>query len=87
MAERVYEIDVQELVKQGRTPIVVDGWTTGSFVLIAPEGAQPGEQADNEQIGHFPSGYGEIIMLTEDQAGDLKKRISKINDTLHNTSF
>lgn len=73
--ERVTRLNLKKLVGQGRTPIVVDGWTE-PYAVIPPQGATPNEELLNEQTGQFASGYGIVVRLTRKRADSLKKRLS-----------
>ncbi|MGD8744106.1 MAG: hypothetical protein PVJ52_00740 [Candidatus Woesebacteria bacterium] len=75
------DIDLEVLAERGRIPVTVRGWKPDPFFLIPPEGAGSGEKPDNEQTGHFPSGYGEFIFpKNKEQAKEFKKRIDKISE-------
>lgn len=57
--------------------MVIDGWAS-PLLEIPPMGAKPGEQLINEQVGEWPSGYGDIETLTPRQARKLKKKIKDV---------
>ena len=78
MTDRIFKKpNLKELVSQGRTPIIVEDWVSGPFLLVPPADSEVNEIPVNEQTGYFENGYGNIYQLTPDEANRIKSALTK----------